>query len=248
MFSNQGSHGFTVIELLIALTIVMLISGALASVVTPARAAFDRVPAELDLQQRGRTAIEVLSQAIRSAISIADPGAAGGALATLTVITPVAAGARGVTDTNQSGTSMVLATTPCPNVKDVCGFTPGAAAVITDGDGQYDVFIVTSTIPGARQLSSDRSLSHAYPAGSTVVEIEQSTFSLSSQADGSLSLIRETAAGAIQPIVDFVSKLSFIVSGGQVDIALSVGAPTDSLRRVVAERVFRTSIKLRNVS
>ena len=64
---QPGSRGFTVIELLIALAIVMSIAGLLAQVVEPARAAFDRVPAELDLQQRGRTAIDVLTRAVRSA-------------------------------------------------------------------------------------------------------------------------------------------------------------------------------------
>ena len=37
------------------------------------------------------------------------------------------------------------------------------------------------------------------------IEIDQYTFSLADQADGSRSLIRRTAAGAIQPMVDFVS-------------------------------------------
>ena len=56
--------GFTVIELLIALAIVTLLAGALAGVAQPAREVFDRVPAELDLQQRGRTAIDVMSNAV----------------------------------------------------------------------------------------------------------------------------------------------------------------------------------------
>src|SRR5215217_7140378 len=61
------ARGFTVIELLIALAIVMSIAGLLAQLVEPARAAFDRVPAELDLQQRGRTAIDAITQTVRSA-------------------------------------------------------------------------------------------------------------------------------------------------------------------------------------
>ena len=61
------STGFSIIELLIAMTITILIAGAIAGVAPQARAAFERVPADLDLQQRGRTAIDVLSQALRSA-------------------------------------------------------------------------------------------------------------------------------------------------------------------------------------
>lgn len=243
----MSSRGFTVIELLIAMVITLLIAGALAQSVLPARAAFDRVPGELDLQQRGRTAIDTLSQTLRSAIAI-DADSAAGAVATLTVIAPTVAGAQGVLDVNQSGAggAITLAASPCPNVKDVCGFTPGAIVVITGASGANDVFAVASTNASARRLMPNRPLSQAYPAGSVIAETEQYTFSLASQSDGSLSLVRQTAAGAVQPIVDFVSALSFTVSGRQVEVAISVQAPTESLRRVLAQRVFRTSIALRN--
>ena len=227
------------------------------------------MPAELDLQQRGRTAIEIITQAVRSAgknvaatnalgafseivpaVSVADPEESGDAFATLTVIVPTVDGAQGVLAVDQSGAaaSLTLATTPCPNVKDVCGFNPGTTAVITDGVGHHDVFIVASTVVGARRLTADRSFSQPYPSGSAVIEIDQHTFSLAVQADGSFSLIRETAAGAIQPVVDFVTALSFSISGNQVDVALSVQAATEPLRRVLTDRVFRTSIRLRNAS
>jgi hypothetical protein len=63
---SGSEQRFTLIELLIAMTITLLIAGAVASVAPPSRKAFDRVPAELDLRQRGRTAIDALSQALRS--------------------------------------------------------------------------------------------------------------------------------------------------------------------------------------
>ncbi len=268
-YGGQGPRGFTVIELLIAMAIALLIAGALAGVVQPARAAFDRVPAELDLQQRGRTAIDVISQAVRSAgkdvaathalgalseivpvVSVTDPVASGGGFATLTVMAPIADGAQGVLAASQSGSagSLTLATAPCPNVKDVCGFNRGMTAVITDGSGRYDVFVVASTVGGSRRLTADRSFPLPYSIGAAVVEIDQHTFSLAPQADGSLSLIRETAAGAVQPVVDFVTALTFTISNHRVDVAVSLQAATESLRRRLADRVFRTSITLRNAS
>lgn len=268
-YGGQGPRGFTVIELLIAMAIALLIAGALAGVVQPARAAFDRVPAELDLQQRGRTAIDVISQAVRSAgknvaathalgalseivpvVSVTDPVASGGGFATLTVIAPIADGAQGVLAANQPGGagSLTLATAPCPNVKDVCGFNRGMTAVITDGSGRYDVFMVASTVVSSRRLTADRSFPLAYSIGAAVVEIDQHTFSLAPQADGSFSLIRETAAGAVQPVVDFVTALTFTISNHQVDVAVSLQAATEPLRRRLADRVFRTSITLRNAS
>ncbi len=194
-------RGFTVIELLIALAIVMLHRRrAGAAWLQPARAAFDRVPAELDLQQRGRTAIDVISQALRSAgknvaatnaarrarttscprSSLTDPDESGDAFSTLTVTTPAVNGAQGMLEADQAGAfaAVTLATMPCPNVKDVCGFNPGMTAIIADGAGHHDVFVVASTVAGARTLTADRGFSQAYPAGSAVIEIDQHTFSL----------------------------------------------------------------------
>lgn len=170
-----GSRGFTVIELLISLAIVMMLAGALASIAEPARAAFDRVPAELDLQQRGRTATDVLSQALRSTIdgvTVGDPNA----------------------------------------------------------DGEFGSLKVTVPIAGQ------------------AVGVEQYTFRLAAQPDGSFSLIRETSAGAIQPVIDFVSSLGFTVSGSEVDIVVRLQAETAAMRRSIPERVFRSSIRLRNAS
>jgi prepilin-type N-terminal cleavage/methylation domain-containing protein len=273
-----GPAGFTIIELLIAMTITLLIAGALANLAQPARAAFDRVPAELDLQQRGRTAIDVISQALRSAgnnvaatallgslsdllptVSVAEPDASG-AFTALTVIVPVTDAAQGVLSADQPGpaASITLAIGHCPDVTEVCGFTAGTTALIADGAGHYDVFSIAAANAGARRVTPASALSQSYPAGSVVVEVDQFTFSLALQPDGSYSLIRQTAAGATQPIVDFVGALSFDVTGRdapagffrleQVDVSIAVGPPAGLLPRPVLDRVFRTSIRLRNAS
>ena len=62
----------------------------------------------------------------------------------------------------------------------------------------------------------------------------------------SFSLRRETAAGASQPVVDYVAALWFHGSGGQVDVVVTVQAATEALRRVIADRLFKTSIKWRH--
>jgi Tfp pilus assembly protein PilW len=269
-------RGFSVIELLVALTMTLAIAGALANVVPPARAAFERVPGEFDLQQRGRTAIDVLSQALRSAgrnvaateslgplsdvmpaVSLSEPDENGG-FTELTVIAPLTDPAQGVLAAAQSGpaAAIILDADLCPDISDVCGFQPGSTAVIVDGLGNYDVFQVAATIVAARLLMPARALSRSYPAASAVVEVDEFKFTLAEQPDGSYALIRQTAAGAVQPVVDFVSGLAFRgvgqgVAGGflqyrEVDVTVSVEAPTDLLRRVIPDRVFRTSIRLRN--
>ena len=272
-------RGFSLIELLVALGVVMSIGAVVAGMVPSARVAFDRVPADLDLQQRGRTAIDVLSQALRSAgrnvaaaatlgqlsellptVSVGDPVGVEGMFRTITVVLPVVEGAQGVLGIDQAspGAPITLRTSPCPNFGDVCGFAPGTTAMIAGGGGIHDVFVVGTTMADARWLTTNHSLSRAYPAGSVIVEVDEHTFRLADQPNGSRSLIRETAAGAVQPIVDFVSDLSFDVQGEdspagffrprQVGVSVRVQAQTESTRRMLSDRVFKTAIRLRNAS
>jgi len=245
------TRGFTLVELLIALTIALLLAGALATATPMARGAFDRVPAELEMQQRGRTAIDALSQALRAAdrISVANPDEDGG-YSELTAVIPVVNAAQGVLAIDQSspGGSLTLGLSPCPNVTTVCAFGAGSVAMIADAGDRFDVFVVSAASAALRRLTPDHALSQAYPAGSIVVEVEESTFGLDQQPDGTFTLTRVTAAGAIQPMVDFISGLVFRVDGDRVDLEVTVHAPTDVLRHAIADRTFRTAITVRNVS
>ena len=148
-------------------------------------------------------------------VSVTDSAGPGSAFRTITVIAPMVEGAQGVLEADQGSpaAAIALAASPCPNVSDVCGFVPGTTAMIVSGDGTHDVFVIGATIAAARWLTPNHTLSRAYPAGSVVIEVEQDTFRLADQPNGSRSLIRETAAGAVQPIVDFVTDLSFDVQG-----------------------------------
>ena len=55
--------------------------------------------------------------------------------------------------------------------------------------------------------------------------------------------MRQTGAGAIQPMVDRVSDLAFAINGGRVDVSLRVHSSVGSLG---PPRSFNTSIALRN--
>jgi prepilin-type N-terminal cleavage/methylation domain-containing protein len=233
------ARGFTVIELLVAMSIVLVISAALAAAAAPAREAFERVPMELDLQQRGRTAIDAIASQVRSAVLMF------GDDQTLTVAVPILQGGRGMVDVDQATPSapMVLSTAACPPTQDLCGFVSGAIAVVRDPSATADVFEVIAVSAPARSLTPDGALSQSYHAGDLVAAVDEYTFSLAGQSDGSYTLIRETAAGAIQPIVDFVSDLSFAVDDRRVDMAIRV-QPTGASR--LAPRDFRATVSLRN--
>lgn len=247
---RQG--GFSLVELLVALVICSIISAAIGAVVPSSRAAFEQAPAALDLQQRGRTAIDAITYAVRSAgitdavppLVLSGPDASGQRFARLLAIARTHDAAEGTLDADQQGASgeLVLSEASCPAVRDVCGFIRGASVVIADGTGRFDLFTVAATNTGLNSVSSDVSFAEPYPAGSLVVEVDAHTFRLDAQPDGSKTLVRETVAGAIQPLVDHVSALSFQAFGARLEMSLTLRATA----RSVGDRAFRGEVFLRN--
>ena len=224
------NRGFSLVELLVAMTICAVISASVAAVVPSARAAFERMPAELDLQQRGRTAVDTIAQAIRTAGSTVVASEELGPLAGLVpavipfeldssgtrflrlkVIAPRSNAAQGILAQHQAGPAgdLVLSPTRCPAVPVVCGFIRDTTVVIADGSGRFEVFTIASADAATGRLRPGRSLVPPYAAGSIVVEVDVYTFQLDAQPDGSHALVRVTAAGAVQPIADRVTTLHF---------------------------------------
>jgi prepilin-type N-terminal cleavage/methylation domain-containing protein len=228
-------RGFSMIELLIALTVSALLVAALVTALAPARAAFDATPATLELQQRARLGLEFVASAMRSAgtqLSGSDqPLVAGGtipavipelasgatsAFSEIEVFSVIAGGARGVLGRDQPGAGAPMTLMPgggCPRTPDVCGFTVGALAAISDGQGRFDVFEVGSTDAAQMSLTAANPLSTAYLIGARLFEVDTFRFSLGVQPDGSKSLIRTTWSGAAQPVVDGVSDFAITLVG-----------------------------------
>ena len=225
-----GQAGFALMELLIALTICAVVAGSIAAVLSPARVAFERTPADIDLQQRARTAIDVIAQAVRAAgtdvvisgelgpLAAVVPAVipfevdeSGTGFSKLKVITPRPHPAQGTLAEHQAGPNgdLVLSPSRCPAAPVVCGFSEGTTAIIADGSGRFDVFTIASAHAATNRVTPARPLQPPYAAGSIVVEVDVYTFQLDAQPDGSQTLVRITAAGAVQPIVDRVTKLQF---------------------------------------
>lgn len=254
--SATREAGFSLVELLVAFVICSMISAAIGAMVPPARAAFEQTPATLELQQRGRTAIDTMTQAVRSAgiagvvppLVLSEPDPSSDRFTRLLAIARTPNAAEGTLDADQQGPSgdLLLSEVACPAAGDVCGFAPGASVVIADGTGRFDLFTVSATDEGQHSVSSSVSFAHPYPAGSLVVGVDAHTFRLDPQPDGSRTLVRQTVAGAIQPVVDHVTDLSFHASGGALEISVSLQAAPMAAFRRVPDRAFRGEVFLRN--
>lgn len=265
--------GFSLIELLIALTVCALLSGAIAAAVPAARAVFDATPEVLDVQLREHTAADVLTRAIRSAAHLAatrDDGAAGTAAPAVELLQPddtglwfhavrvvvLAGPGRGVLVASQSSPGAVLqlrTDASCPSSGDVCGFSKGMAAAIVDIEGRLDVFTIAAVNNVGGSLTPAAPLDRAYQAGSALWAVSADTYYLDAEADGSSTLVRQTAAGSTQPIVDVVAALDLspvrrLGVLTRVDFVVRVGARSVMPSRAVAARTRRVSVSLRNPS
>ncbi len=266
-----GANGFSLIELLVALTVCALLSGAVAAVAPQARAAFEATPEVLDLQQRERTVADVLTRVVRSAgliVATRDDGTVGERAAAVELLEPDRGGAvfhslrviamvghgRGVLQADQSGPSGSLRLDAnCPSTGDVCGFSKGTVAAVVDVAGGVDVFTVGATSKSAHSISPLRALSGVYASGSAVFEVSANSYYLDEQSDGTFALVRETAAGAVQPMVDNVLELRIEPSHRagvlqRVDLTVRLDARSTAPNRRVADRVRHFSVSLRNPS
>jgi hypothetical protein len=225
--------------------------------VPPSRAVFEQTPAALDLKQRGRTAIDAIAQAVRSAgitglvppMVLSAPDPSGERFTRMLAIARTLHAAEGRLDADQQGPSgdLLLSAASCPAVNDVCGFRRGASAVIADGLGRFDLFTVTATNPGVHGIAGSVDFAEPYPAGSFVIEVDAYAFRLDTQPDGSTTLVRETVAGAVQPIADHVTGLTFLSFGGQLEVNLSAHQAGAVEPGRIRARAFRAAVFPRNV-
>lgn len=267
-----GATGFSLVELLVALTVCALLSGAIAAVTPQARTAFDATPETLDLLQRERTLVDVLTRALRSAAPLATrqqgeanrPAPAielldadeGGQQFHAVRVVALAGPGQGILDADLPAPSEPLrlrTDAGCPAVDDVCGFSAGAVAAIVDAEGRLDIFSIGSTNQAANSVTPAAALSRSYGRGSAVFEAAADTYRLAGQTDGSLALVRETAAGAVQPVVDNVLALRIArwpAAGvmSRLDVEVQVGSRSSDRPRRVSTRTRRVAIALRNPS
>jgi prepilin-type N-terminal cleavage/methylation domain-containing protein len=221
-------RGFSLVELLIATAIAALVAAAIAAVVPSLQAFFEQAPAAIDLQQRGRTAVDVIASAVRAAdhVELLDQNSPQVHFRQLRTIAPKTHAAQGVVGEDQSGPGgeLLLSSARCPAVPDVCGFGRGSIALIADGTGRFDLFTVGSVDGAAHAITPRHRFDQPYAADATMIEVDAFTFRLDPQPDGSLALVRETGEGAVQPIVDRVRELRFERSFDQraVEITLTL--------------------------
>lgn len=229
----ERTGGFSLVEMLVAVSLTLTITAAIFALLNPADGAFAVEPETADLQQRLRTAADTLSRELALAGAGPDLGASGGSLNrwlapvlpfrrgpvggdapgiaradTLTVLYVPPAGARAtlVADLAPGATTAFIE----PGAR----FTSGMTALVHDANGGYAICAVVGAGPGASSLQIARPAAAnaaAFSSGSPVVQVESRTYSLKSDAatDSYQLMVSVGASLADVPAVDHVVGLRF---------------------------------------
>lgn len=204
----RGTRGFSLVELVVAVGLLLTVLAALFQLLQPAQWAFATEPERADMQQRLRVAISTLSSAMSSAGAGPSFGSQAGALSgVLAPILPFRQGRRnadapgtarrdtvtvllvssGAAQTTlaqplsaQSGVVSVNLDPGCPLGDPACGFGTGATVLVFNRTGRYDLFSVSAVQASTLTLVHNiRDSSYVYPAGATrIVEVTSRTFYL----------------------------------------------------------------------
>lgn len=231
-----AARGVSLVELLVAMAITLLVTGAIVQLLNPSQAAAQVQPEAQDMQQRMRVAADMLFKDL--AVAGAGPyvGAATGSLAQfLPAIVPRVLGANApdaagaafrdrITIVHIPGTASQTTTSAalpdpaspltvaqaagCPLAQPVCGFAPGDEAIVFDRVGSFDLFTVDSVVGNAAQLDlRGQAMSRSYPSGVVVAKAESRSYYLDVATNELMAY--EQGSAAPVPVVDNVVGLLF---------------------------------------
>jgi len=196
--AHHGVVGFSVVELLVALTISLAVTAAVFAMLNPAGGAFQAVPEASDVQQRLSSATDTLVADLLSAGSLPIVTLSGASQPAAPPVFPMRIGRRspdpvGTVDTTRiaiwsvtrtaaqttlatalpssSGSATIAIGPWCPQGDASCGFRTGMTVVVIDRHGAWDLFSVTAV--SGRVISLQHDLrddpARVYPAGDAAI-------------------------------------------------------------------------------
>jgi Prokaryotic N-terminal methylation motif len=177
----QREHGFSLLETLIAMSLMLVVTAGIFSLMNPAQGNFSAEPEISDMQQRLRVGADTLYKDLVMAGNGVYQGGLNGSL--MFFFAPVMPFRQGSTQDDPPGTfrtdtitlmyvpptfaqttmdphgpslnSSEIAVMPepgCPTNNQICGFTTGMTVLMYDDSGNFDVFTITNVQGSAMHL------------------------------------------------------------------------------------------------
>lgn len=235
----RDARGYTIIELMIATGIMVVVTGAIFSMMNPAQGTFRVQPEVSDVQQRMRVSADTLYKDLIMAGAGPYQGATvGGLINYFSPILPRRSGQVNADnydvykdDTitltfvpNTYSQTTISAQMPagsaemkvnnqpnCPQGQELCGFTAGMEVLLFDANGNFDVLTITKVQDQAGHLQHrGQGLSTTYGAGTAVTQVQSHTYWL----DRTTSQLKHYDGYQTDlPVVDNVVDLKFTYFG-----------------------------------
>jgi prepilin-type N-terminal cleavage/methylation domain-containing protein len=227
---RRHARGFSLIELLIAMAVMVTFSGALLSLILAGQSLARIQPEAADVQQRARIALQTLGAELARAGAGLDRGAQAGPLVHyFSPITPSAEG--GITVWYVSGrdgqSTLTAPLGPAATSAPIAGgvFTAPSTAIVFDAGGCRDVLRIDAATATSLQIRA-ASRTCAYAAGAAVAQGAVRTY-LVDPAARQLQR-RDEATGLSVPVLDNVTAMSveYLDQGRRVRVTLRLAPGT----------------------
>jgi prepilin-type N-terminal cleavage/methylation domain-containing protein len=235
----RRDHGFSLIEVLIAMTVMLSVTAAVFSLMNPAQGSFATQPEVSDMQQRLRVGTDTLYKDLVMTGNGAYQGALSGSL--LYAFTPVMPFRQGTLNDDPPGTfkdntitlmyvpptfaqtslaargpslnSVEIGVNPepgCPNNDQLCGFKSGMTVLMYDDSGNFDIFTITNVQEAAMHLQHNNDRLTYNDYAINSTKIVQANFFEYSLNTATNQLMFYDGSGAPDvPVVDNVVGLKF---------------------------------------
>lgn len=219
--------GFSLIELLIAVAVMVSVSGALVSLIVAGQSIARTQPDAADIQQRARVALRTLDAELALAGAGLDRGPLAGAL--VRFFPPIELSSDGgvtiwyVSSREAQGllaaplpsgaTDVVLQPAAnCPPAGGGCAFTPDSTAIVFDARGCRDVLRVVDVSP-AMLVVTGSIRGCDYAAGAAVAEGQVRTYRVD---PATRQLVRrDEGTGISLPVLDNVAAMGVAMPDGR---------------------------------
>jgi hypothetical protein len=205
---NRQDAGFSLAEALISLVLMLVVTGAAFSLVTPGTTTAQTQPEAMDMQQRARIGTDMVSRDLFMAGAGVYAGPSTGALTNF--FAPIIPRKMGLQNADLFSVvrsdAVTIAYIPnsysqttirddmpvpsaelkvedmpnCPQGEELCGFKVGMTVLIFDEMGHFDFFTITQVQSSAGHLQhrQQNNLSYAYQAGAVITQADSHTYYL----------------------------------------------------------------------
>jgi prepilin-type N-terminal cleavage/methylation domain-containing protein len=241
MAMTRRAAGFSLVELLIAMAVMVTFTGALMSLILAGETIARMQPEAADVQQRARVAVQTLGAEFALAGAGLDGGPLAGPLSRyFAPIVPTSDG--GITiwyvSSHEAQTTLAAPLPPgatdapivnaprCPVSDPGCVFVPASTAIVFDDRGCRDVLRVDAVTATSLQVRAGSRLC-AYAPGAAIAQGEVRSYRVDPATRQLLR--RDEATGISLPVLDSVAALSVeYLDGGRLarlTLRIAAGIP-----------------------